>query len=272
MLGSRAAEAPVAVFLRVVQEAKPLIVQRLQESLMAKRHELARLNEWLLPHATDLLSVAGVAGLEDPYTELMAWAMNPPGHPDLALRCQKSWLLSLGVSEAKRMTKPATLFTQFRTDDGRPDLVMHLDEIGLLVIVEAKTISAEHETPGGQMQTLAYPRAVRQTLGLKDDYPTVVVFLTMDGSHAASEHAILDSYSGWVRALAQAVSPCEIADNDLRWAYSTLFTHLLAQASTDAFNALRAIRTASRLVSDGIAEDAVTDHLDVLVALIALLD
>jgi len=212
----KASPPNIQQFLKLIQTVKPLIVRQMRESLTTCRDQVEQLAEWLTPHSPDLLSIAGLSGLEDPYTELLAWALNPPNDSALALRCQKVWLKSLGVSEAAQMTRPVTFDTQVVTDDGRPDLVLHCNELQFLVVVEAKTFSKEHLAPGGTMQTVAYPVAVRDKLGLAPDFTTYMVFLSLDGSASANEEAILTTYMDFVKTLTSEISVIDLADGYLR--------------------------------------------------------
>ena len=256
-------------FLAWIREARPLLAQKLRVSLAACRGRFKPFSEWLTPDSPDLLTVAGLSGFEDPYTELLAWALNPPGGPVLALRMQKAWLTCLGISEAGQMTKPASVNTQVVTVDGRPDLVLFCDELQFLVVVEAKTFSPEHQTPSGRMQTVAYPAAVRKHLRLASDTTTYMVFLTLDGSAAADEKTISTTYADFVKALTAEVPPSELANVYLRWNYSTIFTHLLAQTSPGDRNSVDLLREAEVLaasVENNFDDEVILDNLEAITA------
>jgi hypothetical protein len=120
---------------------------------------------------------------------------------------------------------------------------MHFEEPGFVLVVEAKTGSVEHETPDAEMQTKAYPKHVRKTLGLPADYLVKVVFLTLEGDEAANEDAILITYLDVVRTLALTLQPDELS-NELRWAYATIFTHFLAHATPEGVDVAEALRCA----------------------------
>lgn len=62
------------------------------------------------------------------------------------------------------------------------------------VVVEAKTGSEEHPPPSGELQTLAYPEAVRYRLNLHPDHQLYIVFLTPERRPAANPKAILTTY------------------------------------------------------------------------------
>jgi hypothetical protein len=109
--------------------------------------------------------------------------LRPPDQPKVARRCQRALLASLGI-DGKRLVEPVDPQTQFDTGISRPDLVMHFEKLGFVLVVEAKTGSDEHETPDGVMQCRAYPPHVRNKLRLDHDYPVKVVYLTPNGDDA----------------------------------------------------------------------------------------
>jgi len=215
-------QAPEKAFEQFITAAMPLVLPRLKSSLplLVKRAELV--HRWLTPH--DILAVAGLAYAENPYIELVAWLLDPQTDPLSAMRRQEVWLRVLGLEGQIEVTNPVTPRTQFRTDDGIPDLI--LEYPNGVVIVEVKTFSVEHPAPSGQPQTLAYALSVRRRLALSDDTPTHVVFLTPDGHSPQNPEAIATTFTALVVALAMALPPEDVPP-DLRWALSTVFTHLL---------------------------------------------
>ena len=166
---------PADGFRRFLKAAEPLLLDSVSARLPAIQEALRDLKPWLLDELLDILDVARVTASEDPYTELIAWAISPSVNSELAVACQRAWLGALGVEEAV-VNDPVDPMTQFSTDSGIPDLVLAYQN--LLVIVEAKTRSEEHKASNTRlMQTKAYPSAVRRRLNKSDDFPTAMVFL-----------------------------------------------------------------------------------------------
>ena len=213
----------VGRFRALIQTATPLVLEPARELLARVAAQLNVLSDFLIPSQFDLLYVAGFEYAEDPYTELMRWAMDPQFHPSLALDCQRSWLHSLGVFEG--INAPADPRSQVGTVNGVPDLVMLYEQF--VVVVEAKTGSSEHGARGGDVpQTLAYPAAVRESLQLPTDFPTHMVYLTPDRSPAANEDALLATYLGFALVMAETLSKHggELPDA-LKWSFAALITH-----------------------------------------------
>jgi hypothetical protein len=134
---------------------------------------------------------------------------------------------------------------------------------GLLVIVEAKTDSAEHATPSGQMQTEAYPPATRNALGLPENTPTWMVFLTPDRRRATNEDAICTSYLDFAFALVAELNPDELS-RELQFAFGMLFTHFLVHATPADFDSREALRVIEQCVSARQSGDCIADHLGML--------
>ena len=179
---------PIQEFRSFVEAARPLLLETIRDQLGVIQEALQCLRPWLLEDRFDLLRVARLTGAEDPYTELLAWAIDPATDSAIGAACQRDWLASLGITEAMGLGA-ARPMTQFATDDGIPDMVLNYPD--LLVVVEAKTGTAEHATPlSGEMQTHSYPAAVRRRIGRPSDFSTTTVFLTLDGSEATNGEAI----------------------------------------------------------------------------------
>jgi hypothetical protein len=244
ILGHSRSRFPIGEFSEFLEASKPLVIQLVRQALKDHQGQLKNLCHWLIPSSLDILAVAGLSGFEDPYTNLIKWMLYPPGSPDLAKRCQCAWLKALGLPVAQEITEAIEPRTQLGTEDGRADMVLHFWQQQYLVIVEAKIGSEEHETPKSSAQTKAYPSAVRMRLGLPDDYPGIMVFLTPDGVLAADASAINTTYDTLVTALACELSPAELPPH-LNWAYSTIVTHLLTHAASGSLNKAEALRKLS---------------------------
>lgn len=241
--------APVAEFQQFIGAAGPILAQSLGVRLDYALSTLSALKPWLLDDQHDLLHLAQITRAEDPYTELLAWAINPATDLAVGAECQKNWLLSLGVDDAGSIDAVIPS-TQFATDDGIPDLVLHFPN--LLVVVEAKTGSSEHVTPtSGQMQTVSYPSSVRRRLGKPRDFPTKMVFLTLDRSEATNGDAIRTSYFELAVSLARTLNDLDVP-MDLAPLYGLIVNHfatktgvrigelkLLTESSPDAGQIIR---------------------------------
>lgn len=204
-------------FNTFLAKAKPLLVKPTRRRWEALTPQLAILQSWFVAH--DLL--AKIAHLEDSYTELIRWALEPATHPPSAELRQSSWLASLGIDW--RNARPAEPCTQFWTSDGVPDLVLSFAP--QTVVVEVKTWSNEHLVPSGKTQTIAYPDAVRSALRLSSQHPIHIVFLTPDRHAADNPEAICTSFAHFALVLAGTLADIDLAD-DLRFAFAMLITHL----------------------------------------------
>jgi hypothetical protein len=152
---------PMADFRSFIGGALPIVVSKIKCMMprIAGRAELAQ--RWIVRH--DLLQVANFGFVEDSWTELMAWALAPATHPETSVKRQKAWLKAMGLDEDICETVACIPQSQFVTDDGVPDLVLHFDKS--TVVVEAKTGSAEHPAPSSKKwQTVAYRESVRRAL------------------------------------------------------------------------------------------------------------
>lgn len=235
-------EARLPQFATFTERAAPVMLEHLRGELHEYRDELAMLCRWIVPTSSEILGAAGLAGDEVRYTRLVAWMLFPPGHERLALECQRSWLRSLGLSQlAQQIEAPARPEAEVVTDEGRADLVLHYACARHLLIVEAKVDAEEYVSDDGEAQTMIYPRSVRKRRGLAPDYPGTMLFLTPDGREPASQEALPCRFDRLVEAVLQALDGRKLPD-DLRWAYATVATHLLAHASPHGADAATGLR------------------------------
>jgi hypothetical protein len=231
MLASDAIRSTQA-FQEFVGQSISLITKSVREELPRILSDLRVLEGWLLPPEYDLFRVTGISGSEDPYTELLSWALSPEAHPDYALTLQGSWLAKLGI-QTGALSIPAKPETQVWTDDGVPDLVLRYDSFA--VVVEAKTGTLEHETPSGLPQTIAYPSAIRRYYGLSVDHPVHMVFLTPSRESAANDIAINATYAEFCVAIAKALEQFQCPDA-MRFLFSQIVTHLTNYATPRGLN------------------------------------
>ena len=124
---------PVADFTRFVGAALPLVVLEIKSLLPRLSARVALAERWLVPH--DLLFVAGFSFIENSYTALMKWALDPATHPPSARRRQRAWLRALGLDENVCGTTACVPKTQLVTHDGIPDLILRFENV--IVVVEA---------------------------------------------------------------------------------------------------------------------------------------
>ncbi len=218
---SRRGAPPTASFRAFVERATPVATAHAR-ALIRRLTPVGRtLRPWLVPH--DLLEVAGYAYVETAYTSLLSWALFPPGRPDAALACQRAW--ASRVASGLVVHRAAEPYHQLWTEDGIPDLVLVYDD-GVLV-VEAKTKSAEHGAPSGAPQTVAYALAAPGALGVEHAHKTChLVYLTTDRSKPAYPQAVASTYAELAFALA-AAGQTLAADDPLRPAYAMLITHFV---------------------------------------------
>lgn len=252
-------EASIGEFESFVAQATPIVIREVRETLQARRATLEKLCRWVVPRSCDLLTAAGLSGNEDFYTNLIRWMLWPEGRPNVALRCQRAWLNALGLHDvAASIGEAVEPVVQFRTADGRPDMVMHFQRPAFLLIVEAKVGSKEHDTPESEWQTEGYPRAVRQKLGLPEDHPCKMVFLTPGGCEAASPSAVVTTYEALVMAIAESLSPDDLGQG-IRFGYSNVITHFLTHVpsgGSDEADVLRqlseCLQSEPKDLSDGL--------------------
>jgi hypothetical protein len=228
---------PVSGFWQFIQESTSLIIKPVRASLEALGSRLALMRRWLVSH--DLLRIAGFTYAEDPYTELMAWALRPDTHPESAVQRQLAWLRGFPFGTGLHFERPATPRTQVRTEDGIPDLILEYETF--VVITEAKTGSEEHLAPSGTPQTLAYPDSVRRELGLDESKSVYMVFITPDRRKASNPEAFNTTFAEFALSLASALEAIPLPE-DVRWAYAMLFTHFFRCAlppETDPFAVIK---------------------------------
>jgi hypothetical protein len=247
-LGLSGVAAPVADFGSFIETARPLVAGPFRAAVEILAPRVAALSPWLIEH--DLLAVARRTYDEDAYTELLAWAIAPRTHAPTALRRQAAWLRSMGLPEPISPTQPRT---QVGTDDGIPDLVLDYDSF--TVVVEAKTGSGEHETPGsGSMQTVSYPEAVRRRLDLSANKPVHLVFLTPDRREAANDDAVLTTYVDFALAMADALRE-EDLNPDLRALFKLVITHFATCAVSAGVDAATLLQLGTWWIADGVLVD-----------------
>jgi hypothetical protein len=220
---------PLAEFESFVNRSLPLVVNEIKQFLPRIAERAALAERWLTPH--DLLSVGGFTFVENYYTALMKWALDPNTHPASAKRRQRAWMAAVGLDENICGQTECRLVTQLVTGDGIPDLVMRFDVA--TVVVEAKTGSSEHDAPSGKPQTYAYLDSVWETLKLPPEHDIRCVFITPDRRPAINPEAKATTFIEFVFAIAGALESEGMADSQAtRAAYSILFTHFLTQATT----------------------------------------
>jgi hypothetical protein len=217
---------PLADFIAFGGKATPLAIANVTRALPILTERAALVARWATDH--DLLDVAGLAYAENPYIELLAWALRRETHPPSALARQREWIAGLGLSPAVVVERAVVPVTQFVADDGRPDLLLHFPNA--VVVVEVKTGTDEHETPSGLSQTEAYAPSVRRTLRLPDSTHVHVVFLTPGRERPVNPAAVPTSFVEFVLAVASALEACDVPAATAG-AYQMLFTHLMANAS-----------------------------------------
>lgn len=254
---------PLDEFRSFVESARPLLLKSVHDRLDVIQEALRSLEPWLLEDRHDLLRVAQLTSAEDPYTELLAWAIDPNTDPSIGAACQRGWLASLGITVAATLD-PVSPVTQFSTDDGIPDLVLHFPK--LLVVVEAKTGTGEHPTPSGIMQTIAYPDAVRRRLGKPSDFVTEVVYLTLDRSQARNDNAIRTSYFELAVSLAKTLNGLEVP-GDIKSLYKLIISHFATQTATLGVD----VRELLFLTDERPNQDRVIEHVTSLTHILHLL-
>ncbi len=178
----------------------------------------------------DLFDIALLRFGEDGYTELMKWALHPPGEDAVGLAVQCGLL---GYLELPLPEKPARIATQFRTIFGNyPDMVMDFETFAL--IFEAKTGTEEHDTVISRTgaaelfapQTKAYPGQVRESLEhlRLRQAPVHIAFISPDGRVAANENAFQMTYLEFAMVIARALSRIEL-EEPTKWAYKFVISH-----------------------------------------------
>lgn len=260
-------ELPVAQFREFVARATPLATAHVRGSIERLAEIAPPILHWLLEPEQDVLAVAGYAWVETAYTNLVAWALYPPGRPDVALACQRAWVnrCAPGIV-VEHAVKP---LHQLVTDDGIPDLVFEYGED--VLIVEAKTKTFEHAIPSGQPQTIGYVASVAKHLGC-DPERCHVVLLTPDRRAPANPRARAASYADFVLALSPALAMVS-EDESLFHPYLVVMTHFLRCSlpnGVDAGSLLERICRWQRQPSDSDASEILRE-LDAIQLLASLL-
>jgi len=213
---------PIDQFRQFVELSMPLVVAEIKRQLPTLADLASLASRWLVQH--DLLYIARYSGVENSYTELMAWALDPATHLPSAITRQQAWLKGVGIEMIPFGAEPCVPRTQLDTDDGIPDLVLRFPN--KTVVVEAKTGTAEHAAPSGLPQTDAYPKAVRRKFELPVDAPIEIVFITPDRRAASNPEAKITTFVEFALCLARALRSEELP-TDTRAAYALMFTHFL---------------------------------------------
>ena len=255
---------PLDEFRSFVDSARQLLLKSVHDQLHVIQEALRCLEPWLLEDRHDLLRVAQLTLAEDPYTELLAWAIDPKTHDEIGNACQRGWLKSLCLTGSGTV-KPVSPRTQLSTDTGIPDLVLEYQAI--VVIVEAKTKTDEHIASKSEFkQTKAYPAAVCRRLQKSEHFPVSVVYLTTDRSKAANSQAINTSYFELAVSLAQTLNGLEVLA-DLKSLYKLIITHFATQTATLAVD----VRKLFFLTDERQNQDRVIDHVTSLTHMLHLL-
>lgn len=254
-------------FREFCNNAHRVVLGPLRSQHASIREKLRILVDCFIPESLDLLRLSGHTYREDEYTELIKWVLNGAAlsEPWLALMSQKAWLGSLGIGI--EISWPGEITTQLFTDDGIPDIVIRFAE--MVVVVEAKTGSAEHSTPQGQQQTIAYEGAVRRKLKIPLNQRIVVVFLTTDGAEAANPQAICTTYLAFCRAIAPILSASSLPPA-ARYALSLLVTHLSTCAVPDGVD-VRQLFSSNSNESTELSLERLLDGIQMLKVLTEML-
>ena len=213
----RSAQEVTVDFRAYIDTATEIVVRQVMGVLPVLRPRICLARRWLVRH--DLLAIAGLTFVENAYTELMAWALDPRTDPDSAAARQRAWLDSVGLGRCE-FAVPAEPRTQVRTDDGIPDLLLVYETFA--VVVEAKTGTSEHATPSGLPQTLAYSQSVRPWA--KGDIH--VIFITPDWASAANQSAALTTFVDFAMTMARLLDGVSL-DPEARFSFALLVTHFL---------------------------------------------
>src|SRR4051812_32264138 len=84
---------PVPDFIAFARTATPFAVENVSRALPRLAHRAALVSRWVTDH--DLLDVAGLAYAENPYIELLAWALRRDTEPASAVARQRAWIAAL---------------------------------------------------------------------------------------------------------------------------------------------------------------------------------
>ena len=245
-------------FCQFIEAARASIVAPARARLHQAQDLLALLAPWRVEH--DILGEAGLTGNENVYTELLRWCL--VSQPEPAQAVQHTFLSAV-LSETKHRSAVIPR-TQFVTSSGVPDLVLPYED--LLVVIEAKTSTSEHEAAQtGKPQTEAYGMATRAALRLPDTHPTKVILLTPDRRDPQSDTAIGASYLQIVCAIVRGLSGIDLS-KELEGGYRQIIGHFLRGAVPRGLDmyALLGVRTWE-------SDDVLIEHaqsLDVLLKIV----
>lgn len=236
-------------FLDFVADSERLLINQFHDRLPLIRGSLRILVPWITRH--DLLAIANLSLVEDSYTELLAWMIREETHPATAIVRQQAVIDAMKVDY--RVTAPCIPHTQFRTDDGRPDLVLLFPDA--YFTIEVKTTSIEHLTPSGEFQTDSYPPAVRSKAKLKDEIPDHAGYLTVDRSPAQNEKAHCFAFVDIVLALAHALADADL-DPHTRTGFAQVLTHWLGHAMPGGCDAVKLVLQLDAMLDQDPLQDA----------------
>lgn len=231
-------ESHIEKFEHFLGQCFSTIEETLRVPLELAKIRLQPILRYLPQNHVDILAVAGLQADEDRYTNLIDWMLTSRSNlPALAKDLQKNWLESVGI-KVTDLTFPAEVSTQIVTDDGIPDLIMRFPE--RLVIVEAKTISVEHPTPSGLMQTIAYPAAMRRYDRLEESFPIDVIFLTMDRSKPSNSNAYATTYIDFCLSALTVLN--DDTSDELRASWSSIAFHFLNHATPESVDVIQTLQ------------------------------
>lgn len=252
-------------FMGFVTQCESVIAEALADPLAHAKSVVQPIMPLIDSTDVDLLQIAGIQGDENRYTNLIAWMLSPQTNRTLAKAIQHHWLRQVGLSR-NSFDEPARVITQVVTDDGIPDLILIFPDS--VIIVEAKTETAEHPTPGGQMQTFAYPPAVRRFFRLPDEFPIHIFFLTMDGTLPANPEAHSTTYLDVCFAVGAALQETQVSAS-LRSGCESVLRHFLLHATPSGLD-VPALLNLLQACHWKITKDAIPE-VDKLTSLLALM-
>jgi len=199
-----------AQFETLCTQGRGLVERR----LMALSTEMKRWRNRFRPHipAFDLFEALGISGKESRYSDLIAWLCTRRNSRGESFA---RTLLSRMKPLPQQPSEWGALLTTTReevTKDGRVDLVLEFER--LAVAVEVKVWSSEHETPGGQPQTVSYPRALEEKLNRAGRPKRILtVLLSPTGIEPSSQDAarlsFFDLASAMLSTLPETPDPDE---------------------------------------------------------------
>lgn len=159
---SRLSAERLASFGQLCMRGRELVDLRLEALSLSLKHWRDRMGS--SAPTFDLFEALGIWGKENRYSDMIAWLCT------LSSGRGAAFARSLLSRMKPRLFQPSESETLLRarreqvTDDGRIDLVLEFER--LVVAVEVKVWSSEHDTPGAQPQTVSYPRALERKLQL----------------------------------------------------------------------------------------------------------